>query len=134
MKKAKKKFFLIEIPVYNIDIAVSIGQTIGELKRSLEGVWEDITDDEGFPEEIPAHAGGMTLRRTIGPHIIPYAIVFPVHPTKQQSFDGHASISHEAFHVAFETLVSRGIFPSPDTEEAYAYLVGHLVREIYKNL
>lgn len=133
-KKIKKKFFLIELPIYNIDIAISVGQTIQQLRSSLSKIWDEIIWDEGFPEEIPAHAGGMTLRRTVGLFAVPYAIVFPKHPLSKDDFEGHASIAHEAGHVAIEILVSRGIPLTYDTEEAYTYLMGHLSREIYKNL
>lgn len=132
--KIKKKFFLIEIPLYNIDIAISLGQTIKELRSSLNKVWDDVIWDDGFPEEIPAHAGGMTLRRTVGLFAVPYAIVFPQNPLNKENFEGHASIAHEALHVAIEILISRGIPLTYDTEEAYTYLMGHLSREIYKNL
>lgn len=133
-KKIKKKFFLIELPIYNIDIAISVGQTIQQLRSSLSKIWGDVIWDEGFPEEIPDYASGVTLRRTVGMFAVPYAIVFPQHPLNETDFEGHASIAHEAGHVVIEILTSRGIPLTYDTEEAYTYLMGHLSREIYKNL
>lgn len=128
-------FFLIEVPVFNFDLAISVGQNIEQLKDSLRKVWdEEVLPDDEIPTEIPSFAGGITLRKAVGPYAIPYAIAFPVHPAKQPDGEGHSAIPHEVFHVVASVLSSRGIPLTDETEEVYAYLTGFLNKQIYNRL
>lgn len=42
----------------------------------------------------------------------------------------HAVLAHEAFHVAYAVLDTRGVKLSVDSEEAFAYTIEHVVRTV----
>jgi hypothetical protein len=44
----------------------------------------------------------------------------------------HNEIAHEIFHAVDTILGYRGIHLVPGSEEAYAYLIGHITRCIYR--
>lgn len=46
----------------------------------------------------------------------------------------HDCVAHEAFHCAAAILDYVGVKLGSKSEEAYAYLVGYIVREIYERL
>jgi hypothetical protein len=128
--KVKKKFFLIEIPLYHIDIAISIAQSQKEFEKSISSVWD--IDPIYVNNNLPDGALAVTSSYLRGGKLIPYAIRFEKHPFNTE--EGHVTIAHEIFHVVFGILHTRGLTLSYDSEEAFAYLTGHLTREIYKNL
>ena len=43
-------------------------------------------------------------------------------------------VAHESLHATFDLLIDRGIKPSRETEEAYAYLHGHIVEQLLKGI
>ena len=43
----------------------------------------------------------------------------------------YATISHEIFHAVSHVLRNVGIEHTPDTEEAYAYIIEYLTQEIF---
>lgn len=44
------------------------------------------------------------------------------------------TVAHEAFHATFQLLTKKGMAPSGDSEEAYAYYLEWLTREILKRI
>jgi acetolactate synthase-1/2/3 large subunit len=42
-------------------------------------------------------------------------------------------VMHEAFHIAHMVLDAVGVNLSFDSDEAYAYLIGHIIKEIYNH-
>lgn len=128
------KFYLIELPIYNIDIAISIGQDYKSFKKSVYSVWNIPESD--FPEEdhfaIGVNSAAVTCCRTKGNFFVPYAIKFEGDLSRNP--DRHKTIAHEVMHVTTRILHSRGLELCYESEEAYCYLQGHLTNEIYKRL
>lgn len=55
-----------------------------------------------------------------------------VHPTTN---DHYATLSHEIFHYVMHIMSSRiGLTWTQKSDEAYAYLIGYLTKEIYGRL
>ena len=128
----RSKFFIVKLPIYNAEIGVSIGQNVGDLKKSILRRWN--IDEENLPkEDFQEHQQASVLCVTKGEHYYPYCIRFKQNPIKMD-IDGHATIAHEVFHTVYRLLNSRGLKLTYESEEAFTYLMGHLSREIYKNL
>jgi hypothetical protein len=128
--KRKGIFKLVRLPIYNIDIAISANQDYKSFKKSIYSTWDLPEIYMPKEEEMGGVGCAMTICREKGEHLIPYAIKFEGNISKYH--DRHQVISHEVFHATYRILFSRGMFLTYQSEEAYAYLTGHLVREIYK--
>jgi|SRR5690606_13935475 len=126
-----KKFFIINLPVYNIDLAISVGQDDKDFKRSIYRVWNIPEND--FSPSIPEYAQATTLCLDLDGVYVPYCIRFKNHP-KKDGTAGHKNIAHEALHATYRILRSRGLHLTYESEEAFTYLLGHIVEQIYNNL
>lgn len=139
-KKAKrkswkdKKFFHIHVPVWNLDVCVSVAYNGKETYEKLQKITEvkkDILDDikvllyeydtEG--EEVKGRMFSLS-----GGYIV------CIRPYKDDFRRTIALIVHEMTHVSHYILRDRRIPLSEDTEEAYAYLVEFLVKETLNKL
>ena len=54
-------------------------------------------------------------------------------PLSSSHPDALGTVGHEAFHVAHMVLDAVGVNLSFDSDEAYAYLIGHIIKEIYNH-
>lgn len=115
--------FIIKYQIYPFDLMVSIGQTTDELINSLRKKGVEYNDDckimpNGLARTI-MFEGGQTL------------IILPNIP---QSCLEYGVLAHEIFH-AVDFLMNRiGISLCPASNEAYAYLIGYITKEIYKKM
>lgn len=114
-----KRHKLIPIPLYRQDLLVVIG-TREELKQSLaellddkefERTWREVKE----PSKEPAD--GTTYKLESGSNLI--------HITNQTL----EIMTHELYHATQNILNGIGVRPSPDSEEAYAYLIGYLMSQ-----
>ena len=124
-KQSKKRSLNVIIPlvVYTFDVMLSIGQTNGELKKSLEKYrcdWSDLL-------ELSPTSLGRTVM-TDSNHTI---IRFTKWPETCQQY---GTLAHEIFHAVDFIFKRIGITLSEDSDEAYAYMIGYLTEEIYKKL
>lgn len=129
----KGKFTLLALPIYNIDLAISVGQTYNELKKSIYSVWD--IPEEDFPEsDLADFQTASVMCRHSGDFYVPYCFRFKTNPLKGDKYDALATISHECFHATYRILHSRGLELCYESEEAFCYLQGHLTREVFKFL
>ncbi|SKA30178.1 hypothetical protein SAMN04488128_103233 [Chitinophaga eiseniae] len=48
--------------------------------------------------------------------------------------DDIGTLTHEVLHAVAQTFNDMGLCLNEGSEEAYAYMTGYLIREVYKNL
>jgi hypothetical protein len=122
MKKVKKLHVIIPLMVYPFDVMVSFGETDEELEPKLEELDIDTKEDSEWKME----------RTCMGK-----AIMFPQHQTLIRmkvvpyTCADYGILSHEIFHAVTFVMDRVGIpFQLKATDEAYAYLIDYLTKEI----
>jgi hypothetical protein len=131
MKKNKSKNFIIECEVYSFDLYISIGeddkQFLNNIAKKLPPeCLEELKED---PEIVIF--GKTTLARAMMFDNGQLAIRFKRYP---QSCRDYGNISHELFHVVDFLFHHLKMPLTPDTREAYAYLIGYITTKFYENL
>ncbi len=116
--------FIVDCQIYPFDILVCFGQDkkllFKELSKKLPKSDIDIL---------------KTIKFNVGK-----SIMFPAGQTllwlqeKPTSIYGLATLNHEIFHCVCFILERAGIVYSHSSEEAFAYLIGYLTKQIYKEL
>ena len=120
-KKTKPYHFIVPLVVYPFDVMVAVGYSNLELKEVLLGY--DIKGEKYFKNELKDAStymfdGNQTIIRF---------------KSKEQLT--HATIAHEIFHAVTLILSEIGMdFKILVNDEAYAYLIGYLTEQVYKNL
>jgi hypothetical protein len=112
---------VIPLVLYPFDLMVSCGQTDDQLKASLKkyGIeWQD-----SLILDCPAHY----VRLAKNQPVIRMAN-YPITVTD------YGVLQHEIFHAVDQILRYVGINLSDDSDEAYAYLIEYITREMYKKL
>ena len=112
---------VIPLVIYPFDLMVSLGQTDEQLKASLKkyGIkWQD-----SLTLDCPAHY----VRLERNQPVIRMAN-YPITVTD------YGVLQHEIFHAADQTLRYMGFKLTNDSDEAYAYLIEYITREVYKKL
>lgn len=115
-----EKFKVIPIDLYDHDICVSIGQTNEEFYNSISS---NITRKK-FDKHLIKNKGNnpYTWNLKKGPIIIR----FP----SEECFKQVHILAHEALHAACYILRAKGIFFYEETEEAYAYLMDNIIKQL----
>ena len=114
-------FFKITIGLYRTNLFVSVGQTYEDLLASLKKNQVKIPK-ELFP--MPETASARTVHFDDGTNLIEMPEV------DFDSLDFFESFSHEILHVVFDILNKRGFVLSLDSEEAYTYLMGYIIKVV----
>lgn len=123
---AKSLNFIIPLVVYPFDVMVSIAQSDKELHKMLkkyklhdepEHLWQ-FNNNTAVGRFCMFSNNGTLIRMR---H-------YPKYP------DELGTLTHEVFHAVMHIFNVIGMKWSPKTDEAYAYLVGYLMKEIYSNL
>ncbi len=126
-----KKFFLIDIPIYDVHLAVSIGQSDKEILLSCGKKIPNLSEKEieyiGKKFQDTSSNGRTTALSYVGPYIIRLKY-------SPKTAKGAGVLSHEALHMVRWCLESRGMRLCDKSEEAYNYLLGYVVTEIHKRL
>jgi hypothetical protein len=125
MKKAKPKFFVVEIPVYNIDICVSFLQDQKSMIKNLRKLYNITQTNEEIMTAFPDWPNG-----TMGD----FGVGGPLLMRINSLDDIVRTITHEVFHAVYFIAKSRGLTLSDSSEEAFSYLTGHLNSEIITTL
>lgn len=125
---SKSNIFIIDSGPYNTDIMVAVDATEGEITKELNkrGVYptEKIIDEFTMTDTAVARtielAGNQIIIRLRTDKELPWI---------------HGNIAHEAFH-AVEFIFDRiGIKHDLNISgEAFAYLIGYIVRQINNNI
>lgn len=136
MKKKRnfydKQLFHIHIGVYQTDITVAINMDEKEVLKGLKKVIMPKFQKE-VEERVPGWdeaVKGTTLGRTIqiggG-----FLVLLTADKLGFRRFVG--TVTHEMFHVTSGLMGRKGMELTPDTDEAYAYLIEHLVGRTLSN-
>lgn len=113
----KPRTFTLRNDTWGFEVAVRIGGTVSEADR-----WATRLTGESCSETNPG-AGGFVFAADGGKHCVMW-LSRPLHPDV---------IAHEALHVVNHMMSVSGMGRlSGNTEEAYCYLLGWLVREIWR--
>lgn len=111
----------INIPIYEHDVLISVDETDDELYEQVKHSFK--SRDEFDNSWINFESSNA---RTICHDRDGYCIIrFKKEPLK------HSLIAHEAFHATHFILDRVGIRLSDDSDEAFAYLLGYIIENIY---
>jgi len=125
MNISHTKNFIISLIVYPYDVMVSIGETDKQLKKRL--AYYDIHDDKTWKYSSPNKCAKSAI--FMGDQCL---IRIKGNPTTAVDF---GNLQHEIFHVV--TLVMQRIgmdLKIKVSDEAYAYLIGYLTKEVYEKI
>ena len=137
MKKKKlnfydKQFFNIYVGVYQTDVTVAINmsekEVLKEAKKIVEPKFYKLFEERvpGWDEAIKGTILGRTIQIGGG-----FCVLLTANKTEFRRFVG--LVTHEMFHVTSGLLGKKGMELTPDTDEAYAYLIEHLVGRVLTN-
>lgn len=113
-----KRAFTIREPIYSADIWVSAGWPWKEAEKRINKLLNANNTEET-----------ESLARTLFiPGFMGCCIWF------QKCRPTPCIIAHESFHATTHILKSAGVKFSANSEEAFAYLIAYLVREIHRKL
>ena len=120
-----RKAFVIDIPLYNRDLLVVFGDRGYLVNQISEAYNISLQSAYSITEDIDDYSTGRYyFNIEKGKRFLWMAKV----PEKPQEY---ATLGPEIFHAAFGIMDEIGASPSEDSEEAYAYLIGYLTKEIY---
>lgn len=122
-KKKKPINFILPLVIYPFDIMVSLGQSDDELKASLKewGIeWDEILEmaPTGLGRTAMLDGNQTVLRLTNVP----------------VSVTDYGTLAHEIFHAVAFIMDRVGMVLCRQSDEAYAYLIGYVTKEIYKRI
>ena len=136
--KPLHKFLFIKIPLYHQDIIISINQTDKELSTSIKKskIFINKENIEKRIEDI-LEPSRVTNSRTAA-----RAIMYDNGGMMVRTFDdldintpyGVSIMSHEIVHICSYIFKRIGMNHNDETDEAYAYLMGHILKTIYEQL
>lgn len=123
--------FIIDLVVYPFDIMFSIGESDKEFMRTLK----DRLPKKYLPKksednicQLEDECRGRTWHHLEGGQTI---IRLKKKPKSEQEM---GSLAHEIFHAVDFIFRHVGIQLSSDSDEAYAYLIGYITEQFYKNI
>lgn len=122
--KVKSLNFIIPLVVYPFDVMVSLGESDKDVSKRLThfvGNFESSDIEHNYSQRgrTIIYSGNQTLIR-----------MYKLKDTPEW----HGQLAHEIFH-AVEFIMERiGMKLTFDSDEAYAYLIGHITTEIFKRL
>lgn len=137
-KFGKKNVFLLEAKPYKQEIIVVINGQFSDIKtifkklgssrckENLKHIKQDKTN--AYIDQHKANTGSAEMYSSL-PH--GYALVV----SHQNSWiDTVEVVTHECMHLTFAILMNAGLKLTLDSEEAFTYLQGYLVKEILKEM
>lgn len=131
MKNKKPIVFIIKNEIYTFDVLVSIGETNEQFVKTISKKLPNSAVDELVEDPSIIQFGPTTQARTM--MFETGQIVIRLRERPRVSTD-HGIIAHEIFHVA-EFLFRHIKMPlTPESSEAYAYLIGFLTTKFYEKI
>lgn len=124
-KPSKKRSLNAVIPlvVYPFDVMISFGQSDRDLRIALKKLG---TEWDGILE-----MGETTMGRTV---LMPNNATVLRLKNIPQSCTEYGFLAHEIFHAVTFILNRIGMSLTEQSDEAYAYLIGYITKEIYKRI
>lgn len=124
----KSQSFEIQLELYHIQLLICINEPVDEIERILDDSGIEKTEYSMMLDDFEkSNYSARTRQFTCGKIMIRFCDL-ELNPR------GHSIISHEIFHVVSLSLEWVGIQHNEYTEEAYAYLLGWMVKEFYEKL
>lgn len=123
--KIKNKNFIIPLVLYPFDIMFSIGQTDEELEKILKRALPPGTEWPDKLFNIPSKIHARTCMTDKGNTIIRFMKV---------TYLENGVIAHEIFHAVSNIMKILQMPLHNKNEEAYAYLLGYIVKQFYEHL
>lgn len=123
--KLVKHNFLVDLVVYPFKVMVSVNQTNKDLKKTLkERNITDINVEETYPN------------LTIGScYMFPgNKILLRLNEFDKECGQCKGVLVHEAFHATHFVMDTTGMKLSFENDEVFAYLIGFLTEQIFKEL
>jgi hypothetical protein len=125
----KGKNFTMMVPIYPVDLMVSVAETDDQLVKAVNKWLSEESDKVILTEAI---------RNTrMEPHGIVYeldgAVILRMYKLIKTPED-HGYLAHEIFHVVEKLAFHIGLKHCEKSSEAFAYLISYLTTEIYKKL
>ena len=119
----KSKNFIIPLVVYPFDVMVSLNQTDKQLKKELDRFenceWDDDMKCPGVGRAIITNKNHSIIR-------------LRNYPTTNVDY---SHLQHEIFHIVTFVMEKIGLkLCLLKSDEAYAYLIQHLTKEIYDRI
>lgn len=124
--KDKKLNKIINLVVYPFDVMISFGQTDDELKKALDRykLNESDIDNAMFGSNKTSQGRAVTFSNNASLIRLRH---FPV------TSSDYGNLAHEIFHCVTFIMETIGVkFDLNVSDEAYAYLIGYLTKEIYE--
>jgi len=122
----KSKNFIINIPIYNRDVMVSLGETDEILIKKLIKCGIPKNDAELCKFKSPKNIG-RAICFAGGESLIRLRII----PRSEHEF---GILHHELFHVVHFIMNNIGMPLTDESVEAYTYLIQFLTTKIYANI
>lgn len=128
-KKAKSINFIIPLQVYPFDVMVSVSQTDKQLTKSLDPYKKNLLESD---YGLASYPSSTTEARAVLFSNKASLIRLRKLPTEAHGF---GTLAHEIFHIVTFVMDLAGMkLEVMVSDEAYAYLVGYLTENIYKEL
>lgn len=119
------KTFKIEVDIYPLVLVVMINESNEKCYKLLTKMNVDEADARLMDLQQDEVGKTNIFGRSLGVIRINRKVNTP---------EFHSTLAHELVHIVLPFLVSIGFKVSNDSEEAYAYLMGHLTEKIYRKL
>lgn len=126
--KQKSKNFIVPLVVYPFDVMVSLNQSDESLKKDLLKYYKSIEDvDYHFESYGEDNHLGTCIMLPNGQLLIKTKM-YPV------TNEDYAILVHEIFHAVCLVFHRIGIILTKETDEAWAYMIEYLTKEIYNKI
>ena len=126
MKKTPRHF-VIPLVIYPFDVVISINQTDDQLWEVIKFTHDKFEDCEELWNMHPTTTGRSVMTQS-------NLTVIRLKPLGDKVEEA-AVIAHEVFHAVTFIMELIGIeLKVMISDEAYAYLIGYITKEIYKKL
>lgn len=126
---SKPQNFIIPMVIYPFDLMVSLNENYDQFAKAVLKKWsKTILDD--FLKVDSCNRLGLTYIYTSDKHL---CSMIKIENFKKDAA-GIGTLTHEVFHATEFVLRKCGFVLNENSHEAYAYLNGYLMQEIYKRI
>mgnify|MGYP001582987741 FL=1 len=119
-----QKLFVVKLVIYPYDVMIYFGKNQEPLYKELSKYISSSEIQQLREKQITR---GDSVMFNNGASLIRM-------PNVPRSINDLATLNHEVFHVVFFILQEIGIKLVPQSDEAFAYLIEYINKEIYKKI
>jgi hypothetical protein len=127
LNMSKSKNFIIDLEVYPFDIMVSINETDSQLFKKLDTILAPKNRPTSYKILKMSGNGRTVMFHDLGVTVIRLKN-YPDNPVT------YGVLQHEIFHAVEFIMDKIGMRLSPETGEAYAYLIAFVTQKIYEKI